>query len=132
MQSFTGGDENSRVNSSLTDDDATLSGIIGVQGALGVFQGADFSGGFVAHPTIKARVEISDWVRGFGDTPPATAPTAGNSFLQEDNGVLTVAPTKITAGGADTTAFEFVTLKTVNDGEQDFVNDVSWFSWILY
>ncbi len=123
---FTGGNQGSRVTSAITD--ATLSGIIGEEGALGVFQGTHFSGGFVAHPTIKARVETSDWVRGFGDSPPATAPTAGNGFLQEDNGVLTLAPTKITAGGADTTAFEFVTLKTVNDGEQDFVNDVSWFS----
>ncbi|MCA8834400.1 MAG: hypothetical protein K8953_04870, partial [Proteobacteria bacterium] len=125
---FTGGDKNNRVDSSFTDDDATLSGIIGEEGVLGVFQGADFTGGFAVHPTIKARVEISDWVRGFGDTAPATAPTAGNGFLQEDNGVLTVAPTKITAGGTDTTAFEFVTLNTVTEGEQDFVNDVSWFS----
>ncbi|MCA8834854.1 MAG: hypothetical protein K8953_07165, partial [Proteobacteria bacterium] len=128
---FRSGNASNEVANSRTD--ATLSGIIGEDGALGVFQGVGFAGGFVAHPTIKARVEISDWVRGFGDTPPATAPTAGNSFLQEDNGVLTLAPTKITAdnNGADTTAFEFVTLNTVTEGEQDFVNDVSWFSGFI-
>ena len=127
---FTGGDENSRVASSLTDDDATLSGIIGEEGALGVFQGAGFAGGFVVHPTIKARVETRDWVRGFGDTAPVRTPTGKNQFLQEQevgtDGLIT-APTTITDSGGGTPVVERLTLNI----DRTIFNDVSWFSGFI-
>ena len=127
---FTGGDENSRVDSSLTDDDATLSGIIGEEGALGVFQGAGFAGGFVVHPTIKARVETRDWVRGFGDTAPVRIPTEENQFLQEQevgtDGLIT-APTTITDSGGGTPVVERLTLNI----DRTIFNDVSWFSGFI-
>ena len=127
---FTGGDENSRVDSSLTDDDATLSGIIGEEGALGVFQGAGFAGGFVVHPTIKARVETRDWVRGFGDTAPVRTPTGKNQFLQEQevgtDGLIT-APTTITDSGGGTPVVERLTLNI----DRTIFNDVSWFSGFI-
>ncbi|MCA8835989.1 MAG: hypothetical protein K8953_12990, partial [Proteobacteria bacterium] len=128
---FTGGDENSRVDS--TSISAKLSGIIGEQGVLGVFQGERFSGGFVVHPKIKARVEASDWVRSFGVVKPETTPTGKNQFLREDlenkdvDG-LNPSGTKITQNGADIEARDLERLTLNISTRPSFINDVSWFS----
>ena len=132
---FREGDKNNKVPNSTTD--ATLSGIIGEDGALGVFQGADFSGGFVVHPTIRPRVESGDWERSFGDIPPATVPTAKNQFLQYDSsadttteanadeintGTLTREPTQ---NGLNLTP----SLRRIDfDVDRNDLNNVSWFS----
>ena len=132
---FREGDKNNKVPNSTTD--ATLSGIIGEDGALGVFQGADFSGGFVVHPTIRPRVESGDWERSFGDIPPATVPTAENQFLQYDSsadtttdanadeintGTLTQEPTQ---NGQNLTPL----LRRIDfDVDRNDLNNVSWFS----
>ena len=132
---FREGDKNNKVPNSTTD--ATLSGIIGEDGALGVFQGADFAGGFVVHPTIRPRVESGDWERSFGDIPPATVPTAENQFLKYDSsadttteanadeintGTLTREPTQ---NGLNLTPL----LRRIDfDVDRNDLNNVSWFS----
>ena len=132
---FREGDKNDKVPNSTTD--AILSGIIGEDGALGVFQGADFSGGFVVHPTIRPRVESGDWERSFGDIPPATVPTAENQFLKYDSsadtttdanadeintGTLTREPTQ---NGLNLTP----SLRRIDfDVDRNDLNNVSWFS----
>ena len=132
---FREGDKNNKVPNSTTD--AILSGIIGEDGALGVFQGADFSGGFVVHPTIRPRVESGDWERSFGDIPPATVPTAENQFLKYDSsadttteanadeintGTLTREPTQ---NGLNLTPL----LRRIDfDVDRNDLNNVSWFS----
>ena len=133
---FREGDKNNKVPNSTTD--ATLSGIIGEDGALGVFQGADFAGGFVVHPTIRPRVESGDWERGFGDIPPATVPTAENQFLKYDSSADTT-----TDANADEINTGTLTQEPTQNGQNltpslrriDFdvaprngLNNVSWFS----
>ncbi len=54
---------------------ATLTGLIGAEGAVGVFVGGNYYGGFVASSKSAAdafdpNVKTSDWVRSFGNTPP--------------------------------------------------------------
>ena len=70
----------------------TLTGLIGQQGAVGVFigdngnTGGDYSGGFVASSISPSLVvNFTDWVDSFGDTPPPASPdtaTFQNQFLQ--------------------------------------------------
>ena len=81
---------------------ATLSGIIGAEGAVGVFQGGtSYSGGFVAAPpALDGRVNHADWLGSFSPAPPATRTTGTDifgGFLNLADGVRDISGAGLTA-----------------------------------
>ena len=85
----------------------TLTGIIGAEGAVGVFvsnAGAPvgYAGGFVVSPNARWIVRYDDWVGSFDEAPPATiaASNAGTDvfggFLNLATGATTIAPGDLT------------------------------------
>ncbi|MCA8835739.1 MAG: hypothetical protein K8953_11720, partial [Proteobacteria bacterium] len=76
----------------INTPDGILSGIIGQEGAVGVFHstalGADgYVGGFIAHPEVVdiADVNYNDWIRG---KRYFINPTSGTRFLRTTDGVI--------------------------------------------
>nr|MCA8835097.1 hypothetical protein [Pseudomonadota bacterium] len=73
--------------------EANLTGIIGQEGAVGVFiREGLFAGGFIAGPNIvlNPNVTYSDWTRSFTTTPLNYDPTAENQFLHTTGNVIDV------------------------------------------
>ena len=99
-------------DSSTFDDDnrnnsaGQLSGLIGQEGAVGVFvnspeAGAVFSGGFVAAPpALDGRVDYRDWLDSFSPAQPATRTTGTDifgGFLNLADGVRDISGAGLTA-----------------------------------
>ena len=93
-------------STSLGNTALTLSGIIGAEGAVAVFQGQDvgfvpYSGGFVAAPpALDGRVNHADWLDSFSPAPPATRTTGTGTFggfLNLADGVRTISNAGLTA-----------------------------------
>ncbi len=101
-----------RYGSSAEGSGATLTGLIGREGAVGAFvgyPGAIYAGGFFARPPLPttSNVEYADWVNSFGDTPLPAVPDVVNpqsQFLQGtadgiNNGNVEVSTVNNYAGG---------------------------------
>ena len=103
-------DNHQRSNPSATIN-GVLTGLIGVEGAVGAFvSNADnynYAGGFVANaitPDTEREVTFGDWTRSFA-TAPALAPTTGtpqSEFLQTTGGTLATGDLTVRGGGAIT------------------------------
>ena len=77
--------------------EADLTGIIGQEGAVGVFvhkvgSPFRFAGGFIAGPDIAFNPDViySDWTRSFTTTPLNYDPTAASQFLHTTGNVISV------------------------------------------
>ena len=84
-----------------------LTGLIGVDGAVGAFHSTNYSGGFVASPITpdtESDVTFGDWTRSFA-TEPEDAPTTGtpqSEFLQTTGSTLATGTLTALGGGAIT------------------------------
>ncbi|MCA8835428.1 MAG: hypothetical protein K8953_10125, partial [Proteobacteria bacterium] len=76
-----------------------ITGLIGQEGAVGLFSGGIYAGGFVVHPDVVGRVSYSDWTdaNSFSDTTSGVnevefldTPFPGNHFLSTTNDVISV------------------------------------------
>ncbi len=122
-----------------------LRGIIGQDGAVGVFVSGDtlsadgslaggtgatgFAGGFVVNPTAKIspNVNYGDWARGFNVTPPASPATSAiNQFLNAgtDKLVTAIGTTENTGDPSD---LDFDDIYGINTIVSDSNNGVAWF-----
>ncbi len=90
-----------------TGVNGVLTGLIGVDGAVGAFHSALYSGGFVASPRtpdVEHEVVFADWTRSFG-TAPADAPTTlalQSEFLQTTGSTLATGTLTANGGAAIT------------------------------
>ena len=89
---------------------ANLTGIIGQEGAVGVFiRVGVFAGGFIAGPDIAFNPNVTngDWTRSFTTTPLNYAPTAENQFLKIAGNEISTEGTSaaLALGGGDPTVF---------------------------
>ena len=84
--------------------EANLTGIIGQEGAVGVFiREGSFAGGFIAGPDIAFNPNVTngDWTRSFTTTPLNYAPTAENQFLKIAGNEISTEGTAVSFDGTN-------------------------------
>ena len=107
----------------------TLTGLIGAEGAVGVFSGENYYGGFVAVPEdvvpFDPNVKYSDWLRSFDDKPPRPYAPSNDTqqarFLQGKRTILYTLP-------LTNTTPQTLTLADVRAGEDLAADGVDYVS----